>query len=57
MPHCGINLTNPLLSRKRVAVGGPEMVALKMAVDGAPVVLNVLSVMDKARGRGAANLR
>ncbi len=56
MLNCGINLTNPLLSRKRVAVGGPEMAALKMAVDGAPVVLNVLSVMDKARGRGAANL-
>ena len=56
MPNCGINLTNPLLSRKRVAVGGPEMAALKMAVDGAPVVLNVLPVMGRARERGAANL-
>ncbi len=33
------------------------MVALKMAVDGMPIVLKVSSVMDEARGRGIAHLR
>ena len=56
MLNCGINLTNPPLDRVGVAVGGSEMTALKMAVDGAPVLLNVLPVMGRARGRGAAHL-
>jgi hypothetical protein len=35
----------------------PEMVALKMAADGMPIIPNVSSVMDEARGRGIAHLR
>jgi len=33
------------------------MIALKMEVDGTPIVLKVLPVMGDARGRGVANLR
>jgi hypothetical protein len=40
-PNCGINLTNPTHNRERVPEGGPEMAALKMAVDGTLIVLNV----------------
>ena len=36
--------------------GGPEMVALKMAVDGTLIVLNVPPVVGGARGRGVADL-
>jgi hypothetical protein len=32
------------------------MMALKMAVDGTLIVLKVLSVIGRARGRGVANL-
>ena len=56
MLNCGINLTNPSLTRNRVAVGGPEMAALKMAVDGVSRVLKVLPVVGRAWGRGTANL-
>jgi group II intron reverse transcriptase/maturase len=38
-------------------VGVPEMVALKMAVDGTLILLNVPSVMVGAWGRRVANLR
>jgi hypothetical protein len=41
MPNYGISPTNPAHNRECVPEGGPEMVALKMAVDGARIVLNV----------------
>jgi hypothetical protein len=41
LPNYGINLTNPTRTRECVPEGGPEMVALKMAVDGTLIVLNV----------------
>jgi len=52
----GINLTNSTHNRAGVSVGGPEMVALKMAVDGTLIVLNVPPVMGGARGRRVADL-
>ena len=52
----GIDRANPVSYRDRISVGGPEMAALKMVVDGALVVLDVSSVMDGARGRSAADL-
>ena len=42
-PNYGISLTNPIHGRESVSEGGPEMVALKMAVDGTLIVLNVPS--------------
>jgi hypothetical protein len=52
----GIDRANPTSSRDGMSAGGPEMVALKMVVDGALVVLEVSSVMDEAWGRSAADL-
>jgi hypothetical protein len=37
-PNYGINPTNPTHSRVSVSEGRPEMVVLKMAVDGTPIV-------------------
>jgi hypothetical protein len=51
----GIDRANPTSYRDRMPAGGSEMVALKMVVDGALVVLQVPSVMGEARGRGAAD--
>lgn len=52
----GIDRANPTSHREWMLAGGPEMVALKMVVDGALVVLEVSSVMDEAWGRSAADL-
>jgi hypothetical protein len=54
--NCGIGRANPTSIRDRMLVGGPEMVALKMVVDGALIVPQVSSVMGGARGRSAADL-
>ena len=51
----GINLPNPTPYLASGLAGGPARVALKMAVDGALVLLKVSSVVDGAGGRGAAD--
>jgi len=47
----------PNVYRECVLAGEPEMVALKMAADGVPILLKVSPVMGEARGRGTAHLR
>ena len=56
MVNYGINLTNPNPCREGEPEGAPAMVALQMAVDRMPILLNGLPVMGKAGGRGIANL-
>jgi hypothetical protein len=55
-PNCGINLTNSSPIRERGTKGGPEMVALKMAVDGTLIVLDVSPVIGEAWERRVAGL-
>lgn len=55
-PNYGINLTNPTHRRDCAPVGAPAMVALKMAVDGTLIVLDVSPAMGEARGRRVADL-
>jgi len=52
----GINLINPIYNRVNISEGEPEMAALKMAVNGILIVLNVSPVMGEAWERRITDL-